>query len=175
MEDKKISRYGSIFPIIIIVICLSFLKVAKSEVYTVGDQDEWNSETDYASWSQKYNFSLGDVLEFKYSKGQHNALEVTEATYRSCDTSSGVIAKYESGDDRVELNESKKYWFVCDVDGHCLGGMRFGIDVKAVNTSITNLGPTPSPPANSANNYAFERWSLSLYLFASGILLNMFW
>ncbi|XWS67726.1 hypothetical protein CRYUN_Cryun04dG0030100 [Craigia yunnanensis] len=168
MEDK-IVRYGS-FPIIF-MICFSFLKGATSEVYTVGDEDEWNSEVDYVSWLQKYNFSVGDVLEFRYNKGQHNAFEVTEATYRSCDTSSGVLAKYETGDDQVKLSESKKYWFVCNVSGHCLGGMRFGIDVKAGNT-ITNLEPTPS--ANSGSAYALERWSLVLYLFASGILINLF-
>ncbi|XP_022726758.1 mavicyanin-like [Durio zibethinus] len=168
MEDE-IVRYGS-FPIILIL-CFSFLKGATSEFYTVGDEDEWNSEVDYVSWSQKYNFSVGDVLEFKYNKGQHDAFEVTEETYRSCDTSSGVLAKYETGDDQVKLTESKKYWFVCNVSGHCLGGMRFGIDVKAGNTS-TNLEQTPS--AKSGTAYAFERWSLGLYVFASGILLNLF-
>ncbi|XVF00859.1 hypothetical protein REPUB_Repub04eG0038300 [Reevesia pubescens] len=146
---------------------------AISEVYTVGDEDQWNSEVDYVSWSQKYNFSVGDVLEFKYTKEQHNAYEVTEATYRSCDTSSGVLAKYETGDDRVKLTKSTKYWFVCNVSGHCLGGMRFGIDVQTGNNS-NNLAP-PTPSANSGSTYyAYERWSLGLYLFASGILLNLF-
>lgn len=97
---------------------------------------------------------------------------MTEATYRSCDTSSGVLGRYETGDDQIKLTESKKYWFVCNVSGHCLGGMRFGIDVKAGNTSTTNLEPTPS--ANSATTYAFDRWSFGLYLFTSGILLNLF-
>ena len=110
-------------------------------------------------------------VEFKYNKRQHNAFEVTEATYRSCDTSSGVLRKYETGDDQVKLNETKKYWFLCNVSGHCHGGMRFGIDVKEGNIS-TNLEPTPS--ANSGSTYAFERLSLGLYLFASGILLNLF-
>ena len=44
------------------MICFSFLMGATSEVYTVGDEDEWNSEVDYVSWLQKYNFSVGDVL-----------------------------------------------------------------------------------------------------------------
>ncbi|XP_021286862.1 mavicyanin-like [Herrania umbratica] len=169
MEDKTV-RYCSLFPIIL-MICFCFLKSTTSEVYNVGDEEGWNSEVDYVSWSRKYNFSVDDVLEFKYNKGQHDAFEVTEATYRSCNTSSGVLAKYETGDDQVKLTKSKKYWFVCNISGHCLGGMRFGIDVKAGNTS-TNLGPTPS--AKSGSTYAFERWSLSLFLFASGILLNVF-
>ncbi|XP_022763039.1 mavicyanin-like [Durio zibethinus] len=165
--EERIVRYGSL-PIIL-MICFSSLNGTTSEVYTVGDENGWNSEVDYVSWSQKYNFSVGDVLEFKYNKGQHNAFEVTEATYRSCDASSGVLAKYETGDDQVKLTESKKYCFICNVTGHCLGGMRFEIDVKAGNTS-NNLEPTPSP--NSGSTYAFERWSLGLYLFASAVLFN---
>ncbi|MBA0734490.1 hypothetical protein Gogos_018395, partial [Gossypium gossypioides] len=97
-------------------------------------------------------------VEFTYNKGQHNVFEVTESTYRTCDASSGVLAKYESGDDKVELTKSKKYWFICNVSGHCLGGMRFGVDVKAGNTSSTNLDPTPS--ANSGN--ALDTWSLGI-------------
>ncbi|GMJ08116.1 hypothetical protein HRI_004480800 [Hibiscus trionum] len=170
MEDK-IVRYGS-FPVIIFMICFLFLNGTVSEVYNVGDENGWDSEVDYASWSEKYNFTVGDVLEFKYNRGQHNAFEVTESTYRTCDTSTGVVSKYESGEDKVKLNEAKKYWFVCNVSGHCLGGMRFGIDVKAGNSSsTTNLEPIPPPNSGSR---AFDRWSLGLYLFAFGILLSLF-
>ncbi|XP_040943398.1 uclacyanin-3 isoform X4 [Gossypium hirsutum] len=94
MEDK-IGR------LIILIICCSILKGAVSQVYSVGDESGWSSEVDYGSWSEKYNFTVGDVL-------------VTESTYRTCDASSGVLAKYESGDDKVELTESKKYWFICN-------------------------------------------------------------
>ncbi|KAB2045874.1 hypothetical protein ERO13_D01G160700v2 [Gossypium hirsutum] len=107
MEDK-IGR------LIILIICCSILKGAVSQVYSVGDESGWSSEVDYGSWSEKYNFTVGDVLEFTYNKGQHNVFEVTESTYRTCDASSGVLAKYESGDDKVELTESKKYWFICN-------------------------------------------------------------
>ncbi|TYJ50112.1 hypothetical protein E1A91_A01G183400v1 [Gossypium mustelinum] len=163
MEDK-IGR------LIILIMCCSILKGAVSQVYSVGDENGWSSEVDYGSWSEKYNFTVGDVLEFTYNKGQHNVFEVTESTYRTCDASSGVLAKYESGDDKVELTESKKYWFICNVNGHCLGGMRFGVDVKAGNTSSTNLDPTPS--ANSGN--AFDSWSLGLCIFAFQFLLRLF-
>lgn len=63
-------------------------------------------------------------------KGQHNVYEVIESTYKSCDASRGVLATYETGKDEVKLMEAKKHWFICNVDRHCLGGMRFGVDVK---------------------------------------------
>lgn len=59
--------------------------------------------------------------------------EVTEEVYRSCDTAGGdgdgdgVRAKYTSGYDRVVLAEARGYWFICDVPGHCQGGMRVAV------------------------------------------------
>lgn len=38
------------------------LSSVMAKVYTVGDQEEWSSQTNYALWAEGYNFSLGDVL-----------------------------------------------------------------------------------------------------------------
>lgn len=119
---------------------------------------------------------------FKYLKGQHNVYEVQENTFRSCDASSGVLAKYESGEDHVVLNEVKRYWFICNIAGHCLGGMRFGIKVKHSNivvTSISNstdgdaLNPQiePSPSHNSCTSYISERWRVIGNFLPFGLLL----
>ena len=67
---------------------------------------------------------------------QHNVYEVTEEVYRSCDTGGGgdgdgVRAKYTSGYDRVVLAEARGHWFICDVPGHCQGGMRVAVNVSA--------------------------------------------
>ncbi|KAE8008781.1 hypothetical protein FH972_005257 [Carpinus fangiana] len=175
MEEAMFSKYCS-FLIMILMANLLFLKgcTATSEVHTVGDDEEWNDGKDFFSWSQKYNFSVGDVLRFKYVKGQHNAYEVRETTYRSCDASSGVLAKYESGDDQVKLNQAKKYWFICNVPGHCLGGMRFGIDVKEASAASTSSQMEASPPLNSCKSYVPLRWRMGIFIhiFALGILLR---
>ena len=114
-------------------------------------------------------------------KGQHNTYEVTENTYRSCDVTSGVLAKYESGDDQVKLKQAKKYWFSCNVPGHCLGGMRFSIDVKETNATsgdnITNAALTPqmesSSQINSCKSYAPIRWSMGINLVGFGISVRL--
>ena len=106
--------------------------------------------------------------------------EVTEATYRSCNGSTGVLATYERGNDQIELDQAKKYWLICNIGGHCLGGMRFFIDVKEANS--TNLRPTatpqseppPPPPASScATIYVFDGWSFWISLIAFGVLLQL--
>jgi len=117
-------------------------------------------------------------LVFKYVKGQHNVYEVTEDTFRSCDASSGVLAKYESGEDQVALSEVKRHWFICNIAGHCLGGMRFGIEVKDGN-SVTNstdvaFNPPiePTPSHNSCTcYYVSERWRVIENFIPLGLLL----
>ncbi|XP_031128974.1 basic blue protein-like [Ipomoea triloba] len=153
----------------IFLICLVLLDAAKSETYTVGDGDEWSSGTNYVAWSEKHKFMADDVIVFKYVKGQHNVYEVTESTYESCDTSSGVLGKYESGNDQVKLKEARKYWFVCDKDGHCLGGMRFGINVMKSGGQTTNSSSNPTPP----NTNHHHTTSASSKMWAHSILCSL--
>lgn len=48
--------------LIIILLCSFLLDCVMASVYAVGDQDQWSSQTNYATWAEKQNFSLGDVL-----------------------------------------------------------------------------------------------------------------
>ncbi|GKV20920.1 hypothetical protein SLEP1_g30965 [Rubroshorea leprosula] len=172
MEDHNILRKYCRFSIILIISFL-ILKSARAENYSVGDEDGWNSEVDYDKWSQKYNFNIGDILEFKYVKENHNVYEVTQAAYSSCETSNEtVLAKYDTGDDKVNLTEVKKYWFICNVTGHCLGGMRLSVDV---NQAPSEAPTSPLPQVSSSNScrtHAFERWTLGIYPLACGVLLK---
>ncbi|KAL1564319.1 chemocyanin-like [Salvia divinorum] len=130
------------------MIHLLFLDFGVSEVYRVGDESGWNSGigTNFAykhlSWSQKYNFTVGGILVFKYSKAQHNVKQVTDATYSSCNASNGVMAVYESGNDKIRLTDAKKYNSICDKDSYCIGGMRFSTTVLEASTS-NNTTPCP--------------------------------
>ncbi|XP_057966448.1 basic blue protein-like [Malania oleifera] len=173
--EEEIELCFRYFKFLNILILISFLclDTASSEVYTVGDEDGWDTGSNFLTWSQRYNFSAGDDLVFQYVKGQHNAYDVTEATYQSCNASSGVLAKYESGNDQVKLTKAKKYWFICNIGGHCLGGMRFAIDVKAASTisnstNTTNDASTPgigtTPPPNLEKSYASRRNSIVICL-----------
>ncbi|KAJ8452966.1 hypothetical protein Cgig2_014729 [Carnegiea gigantea] len=128
---KFIVCYG-----LIILCCHS--KLANSEAVTVGGDNRWSDGFDFISWAQSFNFTVGDVLVFSYTKGTHNVYDVSKAAYQSCDTSNGVNAKYDSGSDRVELTEARQYWFICTVNSHCKLGMKFGINVADTGASATS-------------------------------------
>lgn len=153
--------------------------------YAVGDTDGWETGTNFLRWSQNHNFTVGDVLGdtardqhldrclffvliliffsvFNYLPVQHNVYQVTEKTYRSCNCSSGVLKVYGSGRDRVTLAEATSYWFLCGVEGHCLGGMRMVISVAAYGSLA--YAPAPAPEERGSwgggGRVVVRRWVL---------------
>ncbi|CAL9760473.1 unnamed protein product [Musa acuminata subsp. burmannicoides] len=152
-------------------LCLVARHHLEAAEYTVGDADGWDTGINYLLWSNKYNFTVGDVLVFKYVQVQHNVYQVTEETYRSCDSSTGVTRTYDSGDDRVTLGEATSYWFICTISGHCQAGMRLAVSVG--NSSSDGGGATsaaPSPPeqgngaAGGRMGWWWKAWMLCLSL-----------
>ncbi|KAG0488429.1 hypothetical protein HPP92_006997 [Vanilla planifolia] len=117
--------------------------------YRVGGDDGWDIGVNYLSWSEQYRFSTGDVLVFSYVKGQHNVYHVMEEAFRSCNTTKGVIKTYASGNDRIELSNATTLYFICNIKGHCQGGMR--LRITAERTAASGGAPTllSSPPPMS--------------------------
>uniref|UniRef100_A0A0D9WU80 Phytocyanin domain-containing protein n=1 Tax=Leersia perrieri TaxID=77586 RepID=A0A0D9WU80_9ORYZ len=124
---------------------LLFRPAAAAE-YTVGD-GPWDSGTNYAVWADKHAFAAGDILVFQYVKSQHNVVQVTESTYRSCDTGggvAGVVKTYTTGFDKIQLTEpNTTYWFICDFPGHCLGGMKLAVKVSGAGAGAGGGGSPP--------------------------------
>ncbi|XP_065036543.1 chemocyanin-like [Musa acuminata AAA Group] len=166
MELHSIISY-TLFLAFMSVLLLENLVGAAS--YTVGDAEGWTYGLDYQRWAQKYNFTVGDALLFSYIRGQHDVYRVVEDTFRSCDVSSGVVSSYDSGNDVVNLTRAAKYWFLCNVKGHCRGGMRFGITVARASPSPSGGGdgespfptsPPPPLPGNAGASVARTTWWL---------------
>ncbi|CAM0908672.1 unnamed protein product [Alopecurus aequalis] len=142
--------------------------------YSVGD-DGWTIGTNFVAWAQNHSFAAGDVLVFEYVKGQHNVYEVTEAAYRSCDATGpgAVLATYESGSDRVVLPDAKTYWFMCQIPGHCLGGMQLAVEVSAAAAPVAS--PTGAPLSASgaaAGRSSWAAWTCLVVLGLVHVLVN---
>ncbi|URE24632.1 Blue copper binding protein-like [Musa troglodytarum] len=158
----------AIFALILLLHLMALRHVAATD-YMVGDDDGWNTGTNYLAWSEKYNFTVGDVLVFRYLAGQHDVYQVTEETYRSCNSSSGVLRRYASGADRVPLEAATTYWFICNTSGHCLGGMKFGISV-ANSSSRGGVVEAQAPAQGGAAPRGAPVWLLGLTMGMWGLL-----
>ncbi|RZS28556.1 hypothetical protein BHM03_00062176 [Ensete ventricosum] len=184
-------------PFFFFFLCLLPCHHLEAAEYTVGEADGWDTGINYLLWSNKYNFTVGDVLGnvirvdhllqaaasafsftdrcvgthtvFKYVQVQHNVYQVTQETYQSCDSNSGVIRTYDSGDDRVTLGEATSYWFICTITGHCQDGMKLAVSVA---NSSSDGGAAPSPP-EQGNGAAGGRmgWWWKAWMLCSSLCL----
>lgn len=48
--------------VLLATLALLLPRAATATDFTVGDENGWNTGTNYLTWSQKYNFTVGDVL-----------------------------------------------------------------------------------------------------------------
>ncbi|KAL5201193.1 hypothetical protein ABZP36_035547 [Zizania latifolia] len=120
------------------------LRLVGATEYTVGDTEGWTIGPSYLAWSQKYNFTAGDTLVFNYVQRQHDVFRVTQDAFRTCDAANQTMDRWASGHDVVELAAPGNYYFICNVSGHCLGGMKFTV---AVGEPMPPPPPPPPPPA----------------------------
>lgn len=80
---------------------------------------------------------------FSYVQRQHDVLRVSQDAFRTCDPENQTVQRWASGRDVVELAAPGSYYFICNVSGHCLGGMKFSV---AVGEPLPLPSPPPPPP-----------------------------
>ncbi|CAB4319016.1 unnamed protein product [Prunus armeniaca] len=131
--------------------------VGAANTYEVGGELGWTVPPTgtYAAWASNKTFTVGDVLVFKFSTGNHDVAEVTKASYDSCNANS-PISMATNGPANLTLNTSGEHYYICTFGGHCIGGQKLSINVTgnsspapapAPSTSSPPPSPSPSPPA----------------------------
>ncbi|KAI4337661.1 hypothetical protein L6164_016047 [Bauhinia variegata] len=115
--------------------------------YVVGDTTGWAIGTDYGSWTSGKTFAVGDTLVFNYGSG-HTVNEVKESDYKSC-TTGNSLSTDSSGATTIKLKTAGTHYFICAVPGHCSGGMKISVQVKAGTTATPT---TTSASTSSATN-----------------------
>ncbi|KAK2445384.1 blue copper protein [Trifolium repens] len=78
---------------------------------------------------------------FNYGAG-HTVDEVKESDYKSC-TTGNSISTDSSGATTIPLKKAGKHYFICSVPGHCTGGMKLSVKVKA--SSAASAAPSATP------------------------------
>ncbi|XP_026384975.1 mavicyanin-like [Papaver somniferum] len=135
--------------LVIIFICTAFhVSSILCEVYKVGGDAGWTANFDYHTWSSSKTFDVGDIIEFDYTAGDHNVIEVNHTDFRTCNQSRPVV-KYTSGNDSITINKRGHYYFICGTPSHCEDGQK--VDIRVVPES-SKQSTTPSAPAPSNGN-----------------------
>ncbi|ONH98361.1 hypothetical protein PRUPE_7G246300 [Prunus persica] len=130
--------------------------VGAANTYEVGDAFGWvvAPSVTYSTWASNKTFTVGDVLVFKFSTGNHDVAKVTKANYDSCSATSPISLETK-GPANLTLSTSGEHYYICTFGGHCAGGQKLSINVTgtsspapapAPSTSSPPPSPSPSPP-----------------------------
>ncbi|KAE9587115.1 hypothetical protein Lal_00004725 [Lupinus albus] len=125
-----------------ILVAINIAMPTLAAIYTVGDNSGWTIGADYSTWTSDKTFSVGDSLVFNYGAG-HTVDEVKESDYKSC-TTGNSISTDSSGATTIALKSEGTHYFICAIPGHCAGGMKLAVTVKAGKQTTPSTTPSSS-------------------------------
>jgi hypothetical protein len=87
---------------------------------------------------------------FNYTSKAHTVTEVSQSGYSSC-SGSNALANDDSGATTVTLMTAGTHYYICNVPGHCAGGMKLAVTAAGGGSSGSGSssggGVTPSGAA----------------------------
>ncbi|KAK9145721.1 hypothetical protein Sjap_005624 [Stephania japonica] len=124
--------------------------------YKVGDLDAWGIPTAanprvYTYWSQNHNFKLGDSLLFLYPPSQDSVIQVTEQSFKACNTKEPVLYMGD-GNSLFNITSTGKFYFTSGNSQHCLKGQKLEISVLSGDGSA--LSPSNSQSSSMPDSAA---------------------
>ncbi|CAL0327359.1 unnamed protein product [Lupinus luteus] len=129
-----------------ILLAINITMPTFAAIYTVGDTSGWTIGADYSTWTSDKAFSVGDSLVFNYGAG-HTVDEVKESDYKSC-TTGNSISTDSSGATTIALKREGTHYFICAIPGHCAGGMKVAVTVKAGKQTTPSATPSSASPSS---------------------------
>ncbi|GAV57773.1 Cu_bind_like domain-containing protein, partial [Cephalotus follicularis] len=96
----------------------------------VGDSAGWTGigHVNYHKCAVSMKFHVGDTIFFEYNKQHQNVMRVKHQQFDSCNTTSPITI-YTSSYDKITLNRSGHYYFICGFPQHCDNGQKVNIKV----------------------------------------------
>lgn len=133
--------------VIVLSVAMAIAMVITSEAtqYTVGGTAGWDASTDFNTWLMNKTFVVGDTLVFQYSS-LHSVMVVNKSGYDSCQTSN-ALQSFTDGNTQIKLSKPGSMYFICGTPGHCVGGMKMGVN----NIQAATASSPSSPPGASAS------------------------
>ncbi|XP_050377741.1 blue copper protein-like [Argentina anserina] len=128
---------------------------AAQETHIVGDEFGWivppGGHYAYELWASGHKFSVGDILEFKFTTGEQDVAKVTKEAFDSCNSTSPIELK-TTGPANFSLNTIGEYYFIGTMDKRCELGQKLAINVTA-NSGGPSASPAPAPTARGPVTY----------------------
>ncbi|MCD7445874.1 hypothetical protein HAX54_015599 [Datura stramonium] len=121
-----------------------------AKVHTVGDSAGWALGVNYGTWASGTTFNVGDSLVFNYPSG-HTVDEVSSSDYDSCSTGNSISSD-SSGATTIPLKTAGTHYFICNVMGHCTGGMKLSVTVAAAGGGGSGGGGSTTPPSSGSGS-----------------------
>ncbi|XP_027368395.1 blue copper protein-like [Abrus precatorius] len=116
-------------------------------IHTVGDTSGWTIGTDYSTWAGSLTFVVGDSLVFNYGTG-HSVDKVKKSDYKTCSVGNSLSTE-SSGATTIGPKSVGTHYFICSIPGHCKGGMKLAVAVKARKATAPAVSPSSSKDSHS--------------------------
>ncbi|KAK9733133.1 hypothetical protein RND81_04G045900 [Saponaria officinalis] len=149
----------------ITVMAMLFSSVSAANI-EVGGSTGWELSTNFTHWSASNPIFVNDTLSFRYTP-EHDVIEVSEANFFNCDTSSPIGA-YNDKDGKTVINLTRPgpRYFVCGRSNHCYLGLKLRVTVLdspqiQPNISTSTYPANQTVPSDSPSNEHKEHTSNS--------------
>ncbi|KEH42900.1 putative cupredoxin [Medicago truncatula] len=125
--------------------------------FKVGDLNAWGIPTSanpqvYAKWSKFHNFTLGDSLLFLYPPSQDSLIQVTQESYKSCNTKDPILYM-NNGNSLFNITSHGDFYFTSGENGHCQKNQKIHISVGGTgNVDAEANSPSSSLPASAPSS-----------------------
>nr|XP_008355123.3 receptor-like protein kinase FERONIA [Malus domestica] len=111
--------------------------VATQKVHVVGDNMGWtipgSGAQEYVNWAATNNFTVGDTLVFNFITGVHNVVQVTKASFHSCNEEERIGSSLTTGPTNITLTSAGDHYYICNFSNHCQVGMKLAVTVSSAS------------------------------------------
>ncbi|VAI18557.1 unnamed protein product [Triticum turgidum subsp. durum] len=153
---------------LVALLAASCVAAAAATTFDVGDGHGWQTGLDYTTWTSDKTFAVGDTLVFNYTSKAHTVTEVNKSGYDAC-TGGNSLSNDDSGATTIMLTTPGVHYFICDVPGHCAGGMKLAVTVTVAGGSTTG----GTIPAGAAGGSLVPAMSAIVVAAAAGALVPL--
>ncbi|CAL4936392.1 unnamed protein product [Urochloa decumbens] len=127
--NSEVSDYCATAVAAVVGVAALLPATASAATYVVGDDAGWDTAVDYVAWAGGKKFEVGDTLVFRYdAQGPQDVVVVDARGYAECTAPDNAPA-LTSGDDHVVLGQAGQFFFICEAEGECEGGMKLAVTV----------------------------------------------